>query len=157
MVEIGEKAPDFCLKNQDEQKLCLSDYHGKRVVLYFYPKDNTPGCTLEAVAFTYHEKEFNELDTIVLGISPDSCESHRKFQKKHDLTVTLLSDPDHEILEKYDVWKTKKMYGKEFLGVIRSTFIISPEGDIEHIWSKVKVNGHIEAVLEKLKELNNKV
>jgi len=155
MVSIGEKAPDFCLKDQDEKDICLRDFKGKWVVLYFYPKDNTPGCTLEAINFTHHESEFDELNTVVLGISKDSCESHKKFQEKHDLTVALLSDPKHEVIEKFDAWKPKKLYGKEFLGTVRSTFIINPEGEIHYKWEKVKVPGHIDSVLEKLKELNS--
>ncbi len=153
MVTIGEKAPDFCLRDQDEKDICLKDFKNKWVVLYFYPKDNTPGCTLEAINFTHHESEFDELNAVVLGISKDSCESHKKFQQKHDLTVALLSDPEHEVIEKYGVWKPKKLYGKEFLGIERSTFIIDPEGEIEYKWVKVKVPGHIEAVLDKLREL----
>jgi peroxiredoxin Q/BCP len=154
MVTIGEKAPDFCLRDQDEKDICLKDFKNKWVVLYFYPKDNTPGCTLEAINFTHHESEFDELNAVVLGIIKYSCESHKKFQQKHDLTVALLSDPEHEVIEKYGVWKPKKLYGKEFLGTERSTFVIDPEGKIEYKWVKVKVPGHIETVLSKLKELN---
>jgi peroxiredoxin Q/BCP len=137
------------------KEICNYDFKGKWLVLYFYPKDNTPGCTLEARNFTYFEKEFEKLNTKVLGISPDSCESHRKFADKHDLTVTLLSDPEHLVLKKFDVWKPKKLYGREFLGVIRTTFLIDPNGNIRHIWSKVKVRGHIEEVIEKIKEIKN--
>lgn len=153
MVSVGEKAPDFCLKDQDENDICLEDFKGKWVVLYFYPKDNTPGCTLEAINFTHHESEFDELDAVVLGISKDSCESHKKFQEKHDLTVALLSDPEHAVIEKYGIWKPKKLYGKDFLGIVRSTFIINPDGKIDYKWEKVKVPGHIEAVISKLKEI----
>jgi peroxiredoxin Q/BCP len=105
--------------------------------------------------FTHHESEFEKLNAVVLGISKDSCESHKKFQEKHDLTVALLSDPEHKVIENYGAWKPKKLYGKEFLGTERSTFIIDPEGKIEHKWNKVKVPGHIESVLEKLKELTS--
>jgi peroxiredoxin Q/BCP len=153
MVEINENAPDFCIKNQDEEDICLKDLQGKWVVLYCYPKDSTPGCTLEAIAFSNYHDEFERLNTVVLGISPDSCESHKKFQNKHDLTVTLLSDPTHEVLEKYEVWKPKKLYGREFFGVIRSTFLIDPSGKIVFICNKVKVKGHIETVLETVKQL----
>ena len=121
--------------------------------MYFYPKDNTPGCTLEAINFTHKESEFDERNAVVLGISKDSCESHKKFKEKHDLTVALLSDPEHKVIEKYGVWKPKTLYGKEFLGIERSTFIINPQGKIEYKWLKVKVPGHIETVLDKLKEL----
>jgi peroxiredoxin Q/BCP len=153
LLQLEKKAPDFCLQDQDHEALCLHDFLGKWVVLYFYPKDNTPGCTLEAISFTRFNDEFEKLNTVVLGISPDSCESHKDFQQKHDLSVTLLSDRNHEALTAYEVWKPKHMFGKEFFGVARSTFIINPEGQLVHHWSKVKVPGHIEKVLEKLREL----
>lgn len=155
MLNITETVPSFCLSNQDEQEICDDDFKGKWLVLYFYPKDNTPGCTLEARNFTYYEDEFNKLNTKVIGISPDSCESHRKFSDKHNLTVTLLSDPEHIVLEKFGVWKPKKLYGREFLGVVRSTFLIDPKGIIRHIWNKVKVQGHIQEVIEKIKDIQN--
>ena len=153
MIEVGQKAPDFCLPNQDEVEICLKDLKGKWVVLYFYPKDNTPGCTTEAKDFTEHLKEFEELDAVVLGVSPQNCESHRKFIQKHDLKVTLLCDTDKEVLKAYGAWGKKKMYGKEYEGVIRTTVLIDPEGKIAYIWPKVRVKGHVEQVKEKLKEL----
>lgn len=153
MLEIGQKAPEFCLKNQDEVEICLKDLKGKWIVLYFYPKDNTPGCTTEACDFTNELKEFEELDAIILGVSPDSCESHRKFIEKKDLKITLLCDEDRKVLKEYGAWGKKKMYGKEYEGVIRSTFLIDPEGNIAYIWPKVRVKGHVEKVKEKLKEL----
>lgn len=153
MIKLNTKSPDFCLKNQDNKPICLKEYTSHWVVLYFYPKDNTPGCTLEAKRFTFFENEFKKHNTKVLGISPDSCESHKKFQENHKLTITLLSDPEHTVLKNYGVWKTKKMYGKEYLGVERTTLLINPQGNIKHIWNNVKVPGHIEAVLEKLKEI----
>jgi peroxiredoxin Q/BCP len=153
MVTLHEKAPTFCLLDQNKESLCLEDFQGKWVVLYFYPKDNTPGCTLEAINFTHREEEFKKYNAVIIGISPDSCESHKKFEKKHKLTVALLSDLDHKVLELYEVWKPKKLYGRDFFGVIRSTFLISQDGLITFIWNRVNVPGHIEAVLNKLKEL----
>ncbi len=153
MLEINQKAPEFCLPNQDEVEICLRDLSGKWVVLYFYPKDNTPGCTTEACEFTSALPEFEDLDAVVLGVSPDSPKKHRNFIEKKDLKITLLADENKEVLESYGVWQLKKMYGREYMGVVRSTFIISPDGEIKAIWNKVKVKGHVEAVKEKLKEL----
>lgn len=147
------KAPDFCLQNQDNKKVCLGDYKGKWVVLYFYPKDNSKTCTLEAIDFTDKLKQFDEINTVVIGVSPDSVKSHKNFAIKHDLNFILLSDPEHEVLEKYGVWKLKKMYGREYMGVERSTFIIDPEGNISSEWRKVRVKGHVEAVKQKIVEL----
>ena len=146
------KTADFCLLDENGEKICLDNYRGKWIVLYFYPKDNTSGCTKEAIDFTRYIEEFNKLDATIIGVSPDSPESHKKFIEKHGLKIKLLSDKDHKILEKYDVWQLKKMYGREYYGVIRSTFLINPEGEIIYEWRKVKVNGHVEEVLEKLKE-----
>ena len=153
MVEINEKAPDFCLKDQSEKNVCLKDFEGKWVVLYFYPKDNTPGCTLEARYFSIYSDKFEKNNVKIIGISPDSTDSHKKFCEKHDLTITLLSDSDHDVLKNYDVWKQKKLYGREYMGVVRSTFIIDPSGNIVHKWPKVKVIGHIEDVMKKMDEL----
>jgi len=150
------KAFDFCLPNQDETEICLRDLLGKWIILYFYPKDNTPGCTKEAVAFSENLEEFEELDTIILGVSPDSPKKHRNFIEKQNLTITLLSDESREVLKQYGAWGLKKMYGKEYEGVIRSTFIINPNGEIVAEWKNVKVKGHIEKVKEKLKELQSK-
>lgn len=152
MVEINDKAPDFCLKNQNDEKVCLDDYKGKWTIVYFYPKDNSPGCSLEARNFTSSVEEFKKLNTTVIGISPDSVKSHKNFYNKQNLNITLLSDPDYITLKDYGVWKPKKMYGREFLGVVRSTFLIDPEGKIAHIWPKVKVAGHIDDVIRKIKE-----
>ena len=149
-VKTGKMAPDFCLPDSDEKKICLNDLKGKWVVLYFYPKDNTSGCTLEAIDFTKEIKTFQDLNTMIFGISPDSPQSHCNFRDKHELKVTLLSDPDHTVLETYGVWVLKKMYGREYFGVERSTFLIDPDGKIAHIWRKVKVPGHILEVKEKL-------
>jgi peroxiredoxin Q/BCP len=152
-LELGAEAPGFCLPDQNGKEVCVEDYRGRWLVLYFYPKDGTKGCTLEAIDFTLSLGDFEAMDTGVLGVSPDSVESHQKFCLKNDLKVTLLSDPEHEALEKYGVWQLKKMYGREFYGVVRSTFLIDPEGRVAHAWRKVRVTGHVDAVKEKLREL----
>ncbi len=152
-LKVGDPAPDFCLPDQDGNEVCLKDLRGKWVILYFYPKDNTSGCTKEAIGFTEHLEEIESLGAVVLGVSPDSVKSHVKFREKHNLKVTLLSDPEHKVLETYGAWQLKKMYGREYYGVVRSTYLIDPEGKIAYIWPKVKVKGHVEAVIEKLKEL----
>lgn len=154
-MKEGAKAPDFCLKSAEDEDVCLSEYQGKWVVLYFYPKDNTSGCTLEAVDFTRHKKDFEALDSEVMGISPDSLKSHCNFRDKNGLTITLLSDPDHEVIEEYGAWVLKKMYGREYYGVQRSTYIVDPQGKIAHAWEKVKVKGHVDEVLQTLKELQS--
>ncbi len=151
-ITEGQKAPDFCLNDKDGNKVCLKDYRGKWVVLYFYPKDNTPGCTKESIAFSEELEKIKELNAEVLGISPDSEKSHMKFADKHNLKVTLLSDPEKEVLKSYNVWQLKKMFGREVYGVVRSTFLINPEGNIEKAWNKVKVNGHVEDVVCSLKD-----
>jgi len=153
MLEIGNKAPDFCLPNQDSEEVCLRDLQGSWVVLYFYPKDNTPGCTTEALDFTALKSEFEKLGATILGISPDSIKRHCNFIEKKNLKITLLSDEEKEVAQKYGVWQLKKMYGKEYMGIVRSTFLINQDGEIAYIWSKVKVKGHAQEVLEKLKEL----
>ena len=153
MLEVGQKIEDFCLPNQDEVEICMRDLLGKWIVLYFYPKDNTPGCTAEAIDFTTHLKEFEELGSIVIGVSADSPKKHRNFIEKKELGITLLSDEEHTVLEQFGVWQLKKNYGREYMGIVRSTFIIDPEGVIRAVWEKVKVKGHVEEVLAKLKEL----
>lgn len=153
MLEVGQKAPEFCLKNQDEVEICLKDLKGKWVVLYFYPKDNTPGCTTEACDFTNELEEFEKLDAVILGVSPDSCQKHRNFIEKKNLKITLLCDEEKEVLKAYGAWGIKKMYGKEYEGVIRTTYLIDPNGNIAYVWPKVRVKGHVEKVKEKLKEL----
>ena len=147
------KAPSFCLPDEEGKEVCIEDYRGKYLILYFYPKDNTSGCTREAKDFSQHIEEFEKLNACVVGISPDSIESHRKFKEKHDLKVKLLSDESKDVLKKYGVWQLKKMYGRTYYGVVRSTFLISPEGEIIHEWRKVKVDGHVDDVLKKLKEV----
>ncbi len=152
-VEVGKEAPEFCLPDENGEKVCLKDLRGKWVVLYFYPKDNTPGCTKEAEDFTELLLEFEKLGTVVLGVSPDSVESHRKFKEKKNLKVKLLSDENKEVLNAYGVWQKKKMYGREYYGVVRTTYLIDPEGKVAHVWKRVKVKGHAETVLNKIKEL----
>jgi peroxiredoxin Q/BCP len=153
MLNTNDTAPEFSLFDKDEKNISISDYKDKWVILYFYPKDNTPGCTTEACDFSVNITDFQNLNAEVIGISPDNPESHKKFIEKYKLKITLLSDPKHEILEKYNVWQLKKMYGKEYMGVLRSTFIINPEGKIKALWYGVSVKNHIKEVQEKLKEL----
>ncbi|HTY16045.1 MAG TPA: peroxiredoxin [Methanoregulaceae archaeon] len=146
----GRKAPSFCLPDSSRKMTCLSDFLGKWVVLYFYPKDNTPGCTLEAMQFSNAMEDFAKLGAQVIGISQDSPESHVKFIDRHGLTVLLLSDTDHEVLKLYDAWQPKTMFGKEILGTIRTTFLIDPRGTIVEVWRRVSVKGHADAVREAL-------
>lgn len=153
-LKVGAEAPKFCLPNKDNKDVCLKDFKGKYVVLYFYPKDNTPGCTTEAIGFTGILPELQKLDAIVIGISPDSPESHAKFIKKKNLKVILLSDVDKKVLKAYGKWGKKKFLGKEYIGVTRSTFLLDPNGNIAHIWPKVSVKGHpeeVKQILEKIK------
>ncbi len=153
MLKIGEDVPDFCLPNQDEEEICLRDIKGRWIVLYFYPKDNTPGCTAEACDFTVALSDFEGLDAIVLGVSPDSPQKHRNFIEKKDLRITLLADEDKELCHLFGVWQPKKFMGKEYMGVDRSTFILDPYGQIAAAWSNVKVKGHVDEVKAKLEEL----
>tara|TARA_Y200000002_G_scaffold371919_1_gene369124 strand:+ start:384 stop:842 length:459 start_codon:yes stop_codon:yes gene_type:complete len=148
MLEIGSKAPLFSLQNQDGNNVNLIDFKGKKVVLFFYPKDDTSGCTREAIGFSEKKSFFDDKDVIILGLSKDSVKSHEKFCNKHDLSVTLLSDPETEVNKKYGVWQEKSMYGKTYFGTQRSTFIIDESGSIEKIWPKVKVATHIEEVVD---------
>ena len=152
-LTVGKAAPGFALKNQDDETVKLGDFAGKWLVLYFYPKDDTPGCTIEACDFTAGLKDFEKLDAVVLGCSPDSPESHRKFIAKYKLKVGLLSDPEHTVLLKYGAWGEKNLYGKVSMGVLRSTVIIDPAGKVAHHWPKVSAKGHAEAVRETLAEL----
>lgn len=154
-MEMSTQAPNFSLPNQDNAEVSLQDFRGSWVVLYFYPKDKTPGCTQEACDFRDNLSEFGALNAVVLGISPDSAKTHQSFIEKENLNFTLLSDSDKIALKAYGAWGPKKLYGKEYEGVVRSTFIINPQGQIAFAWKNVKVKGHIEAVKEKLKELQN--
>ncbi|MDR0467402.1 MAG: thioredoxin-dependent thiol peroxidase [Campylobacteraceae bacterium] len=150
MLEVGQDAPKFCLPNQDNVEICLRDLVGKWVILYFYPKDNTPGCTTQACDFNSSLPNFEELNAIVLGVSPDSTASHQKFIDKQSLNFTLLSDVEKKVLSTYDVWKLKKFCGRESMGVERSTFIIDQNGKIAKIYRNVKVKGHIEELKKEL-------
>jgi peroxiredoxin len=142
ILKKGSKAPDFTLKNEDRKSISLSAFTGKWVILYFYPKDDTPGCTQEAKDFSGLDPEIQKNGAVVLGISPDSEESHEKFAEKYNLSVELLSDPDHTVLEAYGVWQKKINYGKEYMGVSRTTYLIDPKGIIQNVWENVKVGGH---------------
>lgn len=155
MLEVGTVVEDFCLPNQDEEEICLRDIKGKWIVLYFYPKDNTPGCTTEACDFTAAVPDFTDLDAIILGVSPDSPEKHRKFIEKKELGITLLADEEKELCNQFGIWQLKKFMGKEYMGVVRSTFIIDPDGKIAANWTKVRVKEHVDAVKAKLQELQN--
>jgi len=154
-IEVGHKAPAFKLQDQDETTVSLSELKGKWLVLYFYPKDDTPGCTTEACEFTAGIADFEGLNAVVLGCSPDSPEEHQKFVAKYDLEVRLLSDPDHGVMESYGAWGEKNMYGRVTVGVIRSTVIIDPEGLVAHRWKRVKSKGHAEKVRERLEQLQS--
>lgn len=153
MVEEGKKAPAFSLPNQDGKKVALKDFKGKNLILYFYPKDNTSGCTKEALAFNEQLDELKKLNTEVVGVSKDSVESHVKFINKQGLNFTLLSDTELEILEKYGVWQEKKMAGKTYMGIVRTTLIIDETGKVRKVYPKVRVNGHVEKVMEDLREI----
>ncbi|MBL0708499.1 MAG: thioredoxin-dependent thiol peroxidase [Sulfurimonas sp.] len=157
MLKIDEKAPEFCLPNQDDIEICLRDIKGKWIVLYFYPRDNTPGCTTEACEFSEAVSDFCDLDAIILGVSADSTKKHRNFIEKKELGITLLSDEDTKMMQEYGVWQLKKNYGKEYMGIVRTTFIINPDGIIKALFEKVRVKEHVakvQAELERLKSLN---
>jgi len=153
-IEAGEKAPAFALTADDGAKVRLSDLKGQRVVVYFYPRDNTPGCTREACAFRDQSVALKKLGAKVLGISTDSIESHGKFRDKHQLNFPLLADPDHAVAEKYGAWREKNMYGKKSMGIQRSTFLIDADGKVAKVWKAVKVDGHDVQVLAALKALS---
>ena len=147
MLEVGTKAPDFTLKNQEGQEVSLSQFAGKRVVLYFYPRDNTPGCTRQACGFAQNYEGFNQRDVVVIGISKDSVASHLKFAQKYELPFVLLSDPDLEAIQAYGVWQEKKLYGKVSMGVVRTTYVIDPQGVIEKVMPKVKPDTNAAEIL----------
>jgi peroxiredoxin Q/BCP len=148
MIEAGTPAPDFTLTDQNGNKVTLSNLKGSPVVLYFYPKDDTPGCTKEACGFRDAIADYKRAGAVILGVSPDSTDSHAKFAKKFDLPFPLLADVDHKICEVYGVWKEKNMYGRKSMGVERTTFLIDAKGMVQKIFPRVKVDGHVGAVLE---------
>ena len=150
MLKIGDKAPNFSLIADDGKTYRLKDFKGKKLILYFYPKDNTSGCTKEACDFKDNIKVFGKNNVVIIGVSKDSIESHKKFKSKFDLPFTLLSDESLEMIKSYNVWKEKSMYGKKYFGVERTTYLIDEKGNIEKIFNKVKVNGHIQEILNSL-------
>jgi peroxiredoxin Q/BCP len=156
MIQLESQAPEFCLPNQDDVEICLRDLRGKWIVLYFYPKDNTPGCTTEACDFSEAAPDFSTLNAVILGVSADSTKSHRGFIEKKDLMITLLSDETTSMMQEYGVWALKKNYGKEYMGIVRSTLIINPEGIVKAVWKNVKVKEHARIVKEKLEVLQGK-
>jgi peroxiredoxin Q/BCP len=150
MVAVGERAPDFTLQSDDGRRYALKDLHGKKVVLYFYPKDDTPGCTKEACSFRDNLARVTSKGAVVLGVSRDDTASHAKFRDKYDLNFPLLSDADGRVTDAYGVWKKKSLYGRKFFGIERTTFLIDEEGKIARIWPRVKVEGHTDEVLAAL-------
>ena len=152
-VEPGQRAPAFTLVSDEESKVRLADLKGRPVVLYFYPKDDTPGCTREACAFRDRQAALKKLGAVVLGVSTDSIESHEKFRDKHRLNFPLLADEDHAVAEKYGAWREKNLYGKKSMGIQRSTFLIDSGGKVARVWRRVNVDGHDEEVLEALAEI----
>lgn len=147
MLAVGTKAPDFTLKNQEGQEVSLSQFAGKRVVLYFYPRDNTPGCTRQACGFAQNYAGFTQRDVVVIGVSKDSVASHLKFAQKYELPFVLLSDPDLQAIQAYGVWQEKKLYGKVSMGVVRTTYVIDPQGVIEKVMPKVKPDTNAAEIL----------
>ncbi len=152
-LDVGDPAPDFALPSDGGGRARLADFKGKAVVLFFYPKDDTSGCTAEAIAFSGLKSQFEGAGAAVVGVSPDSAASHDKFKKKHGLAVALAADPERQAIEAYGVWKEKSMYGRKYFGVERSTFLIDRQGRLAKIWRKVKVPGHAEEVLAAAKAL----
>ena len=153
-LNIGDNAPAFTLPRDGGEQVSLADYAGQAVVLYFYQRDDTPGCTKEAIGFTEMADEFTAANTVVIGASKDSVKKHDKFREKHGLGVVLVSDEESDLCETYGVWVEKSMYGKTYMGIERATFLIGPDGKIAQIWRKVKVPGHVEAVLEAARALD---
>lgn len=153
-LEPGSKAPAFSLKNDQGKTVKLSEFKGKPVVLYFYPKDDTPGCTKEACAFRDASDQLKKLGAVVLGVSPDGVDSHAKFRDKFELNFPLLADDDHSVAEAYGAWREKNMYGKKSMGIQRSTYLIDTKGKIAKVWKRVQVDGHDAEVLEALQELS---
>jgi len=153
MPDVGDKAPVFSLEDQSGKTVKLSDFKDKTVVLYFYPKDDTPGCTREACAFRDEHSALQKAGAVVLGVSPDSGPSHSKFAGKYKLPFPLLADTDHAVSEKYGAWGEKSLYGRKFMGITRSTFLIDGSGKVARVWPKVKVDGHVDQVLEAIREI----
>jgi peroxiredoxin Q/BCP len=153
VVEVGQPAPDFTLQDQDGREVTLSELKGHPVVVYFYPKDNTPGCTTEACTFRDDHAQYQKAGATLIGVSPDSTKSHKSFVEKFQLPFTLVADTEKKVCESYGVWQEKNMYGKKSMGVVRSTFVIDGSGIVRHVFPKVKVDGHSGAVLEALRAL----
>jgi peroxiredoxin Q/BCP len=151
-MDVNDKAPDFSLLDQDENKVSLKDFRGKTVVLYFYPRADTPGCTKESCEFRDTDKQIQKASAVILGISADTPKAQKKFQEKYHLPFTLLADTEKKVINAFGVYKEKNMYGKKVMGIARTTFIIGPDGKIKHVFNKVKPEGHAEQVLEYLKE-----
>lgn len=154
MLEVGTKAPGFKLQDKDGNIVSLSDFQNKKIVLYFYPKDNTPGCTKQACSFRDNYEEFKSKDIVVIGISKDGIKSHERFAQKNELPFILLSDPELDVIKSYDVWKEKKLYGKIGFGIVRTTYIIDENGIIEKVYDKVKTDKNVGEILEYLGEIN---
>ena len=155
MTLENQQAPNFTLQNENGEQISLQDYQGKNVILYFYPKDLTPGCTTEACDFRDRYEDFSDLNAVILGVSLDNAAKHTKFIEKHGLPFSLLVDADHEVAEAYGVWTLKKNFGKEYMGIERTTFLINEQGIVEKEWRKVRVKNHIEDVLNYLKTRTN--
>ena len=151
----GQQAPDFSAKTDKNETVALKDFAGKHIVLYFYPKDDTPGCTIEACAFRDNISSLEQEDAVVLGVSPDGVESHEKFRDKFELPFTLLADPEHQVADAYGVYGKQSFMGREYMGVDRATFLIGPDGALEKVWPKVKPDGHAEEVLAAIRERTN--
>ncbi|GAB4193656.1 MAG: thioredoxin-dependent thiol peroxidase [Phycisphaeraceae bacterium] len=156
LVDVGRAAPSFTLKDQQGRTHRLRDYRGRWVVLYFYPRDNTPGCTTQACGFRDQMGPLRRHGAVVLGISPDDAQSHQKFDQKHGLGFPLLVDPGQKVATRYGVWREKNLYGRKHMGIVRTTYLINPDGRVAHRWDKVKVAGHIDEVLATLNELRKK-
>jgi len=152
ILQPGDAAPDFSMPTDGDGTVSLSDLKGKSVVLYFYPKDDTPGCTKEAIGFSEKIDEFEAAGAVVIGVSKDTAAKHGKFRAKHELKVILASDADGDVTERYGAWQEKQMYGKTYWGIERSTFLIGPDGKLKSVWRKVKVPGHVDAVLDAVRE-----
>lgn len=153
VLAVGTPAPGFCLPDKNNTEICLNAFAGKWVVLYFYPKDNTPGCTTEAKSFNEELGAFSDLNAEIIGISADSCTSHAKFAGTHGLKIILLSDESHKVIDEYRAWQPKKILGREILGTVRTTYIIGPDGAIRDVWPRVRVTGHVDTVKKRLEEL----